>query len=58
MTTNAVMYYTHFVSEIVSSQLDKLRKLRPEFALFAIGCCPDRSTLDPLATANIRGAVV
>ena len=54
MTTHAVMYYTHFVSEIVSSHLDKLRKLRPEFALFAIGCCPDRSTLDPLATANIE----
>jgi hypothetical protein len=55
MATHAVIYYTHFVSETVSSQLEKLRReLKPEFALFAMGCCPDRSTLNPLATADIE----
>ena len=47
MTTHAVLYYTHFVSEMVKAELGKLRReLHSNFALFAMGCCHERTTLD------------
>ncbi len=55
MTTHAVLYYTHFVSEMVKAELGKLRReLHSNFALFAMGCCHERTTLDGLASTNVH----
>jgi hypothetical protein len=55
MATHAVLYYTHFVSAAVKKEVEILdRELGPEFTLFAIGCCPENSTLDDLASENVQ----
>jgi hypothetical protein len=52
--SHAVIYYTHFVSPSVTRQIEGLnRALRPAFNLFAVGCCPENSTLDELAGERI-----
>jgi len=54
MATQAVIYYTHFVSDVVSKELKDLRaELGPEFNIFAVGCCPAKTTLDPLVGNSI-----
>ncbi len=55
MTTHAVLYYTHFVSEAVKLELKKLRsELDPRFVLFAMGCCPEKTTLNSLGCADLQ----
>jgi hypothetical protein len=50
----AVIYYTHFVSDSVKREIGILsRELGAEFTLFAVGCCPEASTLDDLATDRV-----
>lgn len=45
----ALMYYTHFVSDVVTGQVNKLaRELPADFEMFAFGCCPAATSLDAL----------
>jgi hypothetical protein len=55
MTSHALLYYTHFVSDDVKAEIDNLaRELSADLSLFAVGCCSDASTLNELASDRIK----
>ena len=59
MTTHAVLYYTHFVSDTVRAELTRLRReLRSDFELFAMGCCPESTTLSEAREDECSGQVI
>lgn len=55
MPSHAILYYTHLVTDTVRQQVAKLREeLDPAFRLFVIGCCAERSDLDPLVGGGVE----
>ena len=55
MPSHAIVYYTHFVDDTVEFELNKIKnEIGGDFRFFAMGCCPERTTLDPLKTDEIE----